>query len=107
MFGRGVPYRLRLNGTMTIQTIDLILSQLRQALDKNAAVDVDCTEATEVDVSLIQLLLAARLSARRADKGLRVFTGDGVLLAALEAGGFLATADDGSQNEAFWIAERR
>lgn len=106
MFGVEIPYRLQLDGILAIQTIDDILPRLRQALDENTAVDVDCTDASEVDVSIIQLLLAARLSARRAGKALRVLTGDGVMLAALQAGGFLTPPVDAAGSDAFWIAER-
>ncbi len=88
MFGDDVPYRLRLSGNLAIQTIDQTLLQLRQALTENAAVDVDCAAVTDVDVSAIQLFLAARLSAGNAGKTLRILIGDGVLPAALEAGGF-------------------
>ncbi len=107
MFGEEVPYRLRLSGALAIQTIDDIFPQLRQALDKNAAIDIDCTDITEVDVSTIQLLLSARLSAQRAGKTLRVLTGDGAMFAALETGGFLKPPGADSGDEVFWIAERR
>jgi ABC-type transporter Mla MlaB component len=107
MFGDGVPYRLRLSGNLAIQTIDDTLLQLRQALTENAAVDVDCTAVAEVDVSAIQLFLAARLSAGNAGKTLRILIGDGGMAAALEAGGFFTPGNDGAKNETFWIAERR
>lgn len=106
MSGDGVPYRLQLGESLVIQRIDDILLQLRQALDENDAVDVDCTIATEADASVIQLLLAARLSAQRCQKHLRVFTGDGALLTALEAGGFLTPVEQ-TGRDPFWIAERR
>lgn len=99
-------HRLRFGEQLTIQALDDILSQLRDALAGGDAVDVDCSGAAEVDVSIIQLLLAARVSARASNKTLRVFTGDGVMFAALEAGGFL-TPEDGAGREPFWIAERR
>lgn len=107
MFCEEVPYRLRMGGALTIQTVGDILPQLRQVLSENTTVDVDCTEATEVDVTTIQLLLAARLSAQRAGKTLRVLTGDGAMLAALDAGGFLMPPGDDAKDEVFWIAERR
>jgi ABC-type transporter Mla MlaB component len=60
MFVGEAPYRLRMTGFLTIQTIDDISSQLRQALDESAAFGIDCADAAEVDVGVTQLLLAAR-----------------------------------------------
>jgi hypothetical protein len=91
---------------LAIQAVEDVLIRVRQALDEYGTIDIDCRDATEVDASFIQLLLAARVSAERRGKVLRVLTGDGVMLAALDAGGFL-TLRDGCTENSFWISERR
>ena len=68
------------------------------------AVEIDCRGATEVDVSLIQLILAARASARQAGRSLTLAQpADGKLREALQRGGFIAAADQTTADQAFWL----
>jgi hypothetical protein len=87
------------DGAVTVRGIDAAQTRLVAALRQYPIVTVNCTDATEVDLSLIQLLLAARASATHADKMLRMAApAQGVLHAALYAGGFLPDSPDA----AFW-----
>ena len=57
-----------LDGPLTVRGIDAAQAKLAAALSRHTIVTVDCTAATEVDLSLIQLLIAARNSATHAGK---------------------------------------
>ncbi len=91
------PMRLSLIGPLTVRTIDEVAARLTEALARHETVLVDCAGAEAVDVSFIQLLLAARRSAG-ARLGLAMPL-PGPLLEALERGGFRG---DGRPTEAFW-----
>jgi ABC-type transporter Mla MlaB component len=98
-----------LDGPLTVRGIDAIQARLAAALTRHTIVTVDCAAATEVDLSLIQLLLAARASATHAGKTLRLGgPADGALHASLVSGGFLPDAPDTApsatsrNNAAFW-----
>jgi anti-anti-sigma regulatory factor len=88
-----------LDGTLTVRGIDAVHARLTAALRQHSLVIVDSAAATEIDLSLIQLLLSARASATHAGRTLRLAApAQGALLAALLAGGFLPDAPDA----AFW-----
>lgn len=90
---------INLDGPLTVRAIDAAQAKLAAALRQHTIVTVDCAAATEVDLSLIQLLLAARASAAHAGKTLRLAApAQGVLQAALFAGGFLPDSPDAG----FW-----
>ncbi len=89
--------RLPLGGALTVPFIEAAHVALRDALAQGGSVVIDCAGAEAVDLSLVQLLVAARHSA-----------GDRVRLAgplpaplqdALRRGGFLAA---GAADLAFW-----
>jgi ABC-type transporter Mla MlaB component len=96
---------LALGGAQTVRTIDAAYRNLTTALAEHATVTIDCSAASEVDLSLIQLLLAAHAAAARAGKTVALAApASGVLLAALVQGGFLpqdATAT--GPDAAFWL----
>jgi ABC-type transporter Mla MlaB component len=87
-----------------VRTIAASCRTLRAALADHATVTIDCSAATEVDLSLIQLLLAARTSAARAGKSVALAApAGGALLTALITGGFLPEGDSaGAPDAAFW-----
>ena len=86
---------IRLDGALTIRDIAGVHASLAAALERHATVIVDCSAATEVDLSLIQLLLAARRSAQRADRTLRLAGADNAALnTALLRGGFVPGEPD-------------
>lgn len=62
---------------------DLLLGGLSSGCD----IEVDCSGAEAVDLTFVQLLLAARSSAARRGVGLRLKGGGGVLHDVVRAGG--------------------
>ena len=95
---------LRFDGSLTLPRADAIRSILAAALDAGAPIAIDCDGATEVDVSFIQLLLAARRSAAHRGAALALAApAAGALRAALERGGFLTAASKGGASDSdFW-----
>lgn len=85
------PVRLTLDGTQSVRTIAAARAALLDALAGHQAVEIDCGAADGVDLSLIQLLLSARLTAQQAGTRLVIAVPAGsALRAALEQGGFLS-----------------
>ena len=79
-----------------MRCIKAVHAELVAALRRHPVVTVDCAAVTDVDLSLIRLLLAARASAALAGKAVRLAApAQGALREALLAGGFLPDA-------AFW-----
>jgi anti-anti-sigma factor len=96
---------IRLDGALTVRSVETVHADLAAALEQHAMVIVDCSAATEIDLSAIQLLLAARRTAQRADKTLMLAgTDNAVLRTALLRGGFMPTEPDavGPDTE-FWL----
>jgi hypothetical protein len=84
-----------------VRCIEAAHADLVAALRRHPVVTVDCTAVTDVDLSLIQLLLAARASAALAGKAVRLAgPAQGALHTALLAGGFLPDTPE----RAFWNA---
>jgi anti-anti-sigma regulatory factor len=84
------PARVKLDGVLTVRTIANTRASLLAALADHPAVLVDCAAAESVDLTFIQLLLAARLSTRQGGKPFSLAApATGALRAALEQGGFL------------------
>lgn len=61
---------IALTGTHTIATIAATRQLLLDGLNHHAALRIDCAEITEADLTLLQVLLAARQSAERRGKRL-------------------------------------
>jgi hypothetical protein len=94
--------RFVVEGSLTIRNIEESCRKLRDLIEGHAAIEVDASRATEVDVSGIQLVLAARASARKAGKSLTVATPlSRAFHDALAQGGFLAAGESNS----FWPGE--
>jgi anti-anti-sigma regulatory factor len=96
-----------LKGPVTLQAVEAIHAQFL-ALENRPAIVIDCSAATEVDVSLVQLILAARASAQRAGRSVTLAKpAGGALLQTLERGGFLsAEHDDARDHHGFWLGSR-
>ena len=95
--------QITLAGAQTVRTIDAAHHDLVAALAENAAVTVDCSAVTEVDVSLIQLLLAACASARLSGKVVTLNApANDALQTALLQGAFLRDDAEGPE-AAFWL----
>jgi ABC-type transporter Mla MlaB component len=97
--------RLVLDGTLTIRTIEEAHSRLIEAMHDDTRLEIDCSAADDVDVSFIQLLLAARASARKRGRSVALAApASGALLDALTRGGFLAAAGNlPAEDDAFWL----
>lgn len=91
MIENGDNAEVQLRGDLTIRTAEHVCERLREALSRSNHLIIDCSEAAEVDLTLIQQLLAARRSAERSGGTLSFRRpGTGPLFAVLEAAGFLA-----------------
>jgi hypothetical protein len=91
----------RPEGPLTIACADAIRVSLLDILRDGGPVEIDCSAATEVDVTFVQLLLAARGSA--ALRGFPVALAapaSGALLDVLKRAGFLDAADPAETD--FW-----
>ena len=98
------PRRLVLQTAQTLRTIDATCGTLRDLLSQHAHVEVDCSAVSEADLTLVQLLLAARKTAEQSGKRLTLTApATGALLDALRRGGLVGThAPDGASNS-FWL----
>ena len=93
---------MTLDGALTVRTVATVRATLLEALTQHQSVQVDCSAAESVDLSLIQLLLSARLTAQQAGKQLLLASpASGALLAALHQGGFLLPTGA----DAFWSGD--
>jgi ABC-type transporter Mla MlaB component len=80
---------LALQGNLTISRIDEIHAELFTALHAYVAVDLDCTQAEDVDVAFLQILIAANRTAEKLGKAIRFATPpSGALAAAITRCGF-------------------
>jgi len=96
--------RVVLEGALTMRTADIIHARLRETIDADATfISIDCSAATEVDLTFVQLLIASRLSAEVRGKSVVLAASpDGVLLDALNRGGF-EVVDGPAETPAFWF----
>ena len=78
-------------GVQTVRQAEETLGKLRDALSQANEILLDCSHLDEVDLSFIQLVLAARRSADRDGKILGLMApAQGTLLKALDTAGILA-----------------
>ena len=96
--------RLVLSGEVMLREADAIHARLLD-MAVHPVVEIDCSGVTQAGLNLVQLILAARLSAQRAGRSV-VLTqpiGD-VMRQLLQRGGFIGP--DGGQplpDQAFWL----
>ena len=94
--------RLIFDGLLTLRTVEALQTRLADALATHDHLIVDCSAATEVDLSVVQLLLAARRTAADDGKTLLLAQPAGEALdKTLRRGGFLDPAGGG--DIAFWL----
>ena len=101
--------RFVLNGALTLRTIEATRAKLLEMMDRHQSLEIDCSAATEIDLSFIQLLLSARTSAQSAGKTIALAQpASGALSDVLQRGGFLgAVPGQGAADEAFWLKAAR
>lgn len=89
-------------GDVCLPTISLLAADLRDALAEGGAVQLDLSHATAPDLSVLQLVQSARVTATQAGV---VFTlakpADETLRALLDRAGFLTDLFD--QDHEFWF----
>ncbi len=97
--------RFALDGSLTLRTVEATREKLLEMLERHQALEIDCSAATEIDLSFIQLLLSARVSAQSAGKTIALAQpAPDALRDALQRGGFLgAVPGQGAADEAFWL----
>jgi ABC-type transporter Mla MlaB component len=96
--------RFDLDGAQTVRTIQATHQRLATAMAEHQSIEIHCNAVTELDLSLIQLVLAAKRSADRDGKSLTLAApATGNLRTALDRAGFLATAVGESGGEIFWL----
>jgi ABC-type transporter Mla MlaB component len=82
---------LKLSGRLTTPTSDDTHRAMQRALERREKLVLDCSEASEVDVSFLQLLVAVQRAAERSHKTVAFSTPpQGVLADALRRCGFTA-----------------
>ncbi len=92
---------LILGGALTMRNIAAVQARISEALRRRSSVEIDCSAATEIDLSFVQLLLAARKSAVRLGKSLTLAAPPSDLLRdVLARAGLLSTA--GGDEAEFW-----
>jgi hypothetical protein len=98
--------QLAFDGALTMRTVETVRATLRAAIEpptgaSAAGIDIDCSAATEIDLTFIQLLIAARVSTRAAVQRISLAPcPDGVLLDTLTRGGFRVVRENGGS---FWF----
>jgi ABC-type transporter Mla MlaB component len=97
--------QLALTGPQTLRTIDAAHAALLEMGMRHPMLEIDCQAVDEVDLSFIQLLLAARKSAAMAGRTIRIAPpATGALLQALERSGVLGAQTGGDAAERrFWL----
>jgi anti-anti-sigma regulatory factor len=93
MTSSSVSVPLKLCGSLTTPNSEETHRAIRDALSGSESLVVDCSTATEIDVSFLQLLVSAQRTAERAHKAIALASPpQGVLADALRRCGF-ATAE--------------
>ena len=95
---------LDLSGPRTIRFADQTRSLLLEALSAYSATSMDCSGVTEADLSLVQLLMSARMSAELSGKTVTLtHPPSGAFLQTLTKAGFTASPDPLTGNASYWI----
>ena len=97
-------HQVPLRGALGLRDAPELAVMLGAALETHAAVTLDAGELAEADVSILQVIVAARHTAAAAGKALRLKApADGALLGLLVRAGFLgADGAPRSDAERFW-----
>jgi hypothetical protein len=96
---------IRLPNAVTIRNIEAVHAEILGGLTTADQIEIDCTDLAEADLSLVQLLVAARKSAVRHGTSLTLAhpTSD-ALRGILKRAGFLPSAQDNlTEDDLFWL----
>lgn len=84
---------VKLEGTLGLRNVEEVRGRLEAALEEETSVVVDVKKLVEVDISILQLLLAARVSAMHRGTELRFVTTHGdVLHEAMDRAGIFGVS---------------
>ena len=101
----GPLLHLPLKGSLGLRDVARLAEELERLLAAPGPVTIDCDELTDIDLSIVQLLISARRTATAAGRSLTLrHPSDGPLQRLLKAAGILA--GDGSpltSDGQFWI----
>ena len=70
-----------LGGSLTIATAEATHAKLREAFGGASAITLDCSQATEIDVTFLQLMVSAQRTAARDGKSVHLAAPPGGVLA--------------------------
>jgi anti-anti-sigma regulatory factor len=100
------PTSAPLPARLTIRQAEDIRDRLLAALHDRQDIIIDCSATTEVDLTFIQLVLAARKSAAAAGKHLSLVPpGNGLLTEVLQQAGLVGAPDMLPADKSFWCNE--
>lgn len=88
---------IHLDASVTVRTIEPLRAIVLDAFEKASAIEIDASSVVEVDLSLVQLIEAARAHAAQESKSIRLtMPANGAILALLHRVGSLSepTAED-------------
>ena len=89
-----MAFVVRLYGSQTIREAEVTRQALCDALATEQSVALDCDAIEEADLAFLQLILAARKSAKQAGKSLALTApATGTLLATLDSAGIRPEGD--------------
>lgn len=106
---RAIPpddIKLTLSNSLTIKNVLASLEAILDHMDSNSTAILDIAEGAQVDLSFVQLIVAARIRAEaRAGRVLLARPAGGDLYDVLKRGGFL---DDMTPDDAqFWLHQEK
>jgi ABC-type transporter Mla MlaB component len=97
-------HHLALSGVLTVRRAEELLGLLRTAVAEHERLRVDCGAAEEVDLTFLQLLIAARTSARARGRQVTLSAPPaGALAEALGRAGFVPVREAAPAGEEFWF----
>jgi anti-anti-sigma regulatory factor len=95
-------FHIELCGDLSLPSIADAHQKILSAFDQDLPIVIDLDGVTSADLTLVQLLEAARKSAENRGRALSLSApASGATRAVLERGGFLSTAD----RAAFWLQQ--
>jgi ABC-type transporter Mla MlaB component len=81
-------HTLRFAGALVVARAETIRDELIAAIERHDRVDIDCSKATDVDLTFVQILIAARRTAASWGKSVRLLTSCASVDRAIAAGAF-------------------
>ena len=101
---KDIALRVPLEGNLGLRDVNQVRQLLGDAMSASNTVEVDVRDLTGIDISIVQLVLAARKSAEQFGQALNLVTkSEGVFEAILVKAGFLGADGVGrTADEGFW-----